>query len=46
MSWRGELKKIDDFRYKIPRSHKAGMKQTAAASSTLQKKDVTANNFR
>jgi len=26
MSWRGELKKIDDFRYKIPRSYKAGMK--------------------
>jgi len=26
MSWQGELKKIDDFRYKIPRSYKAGMK--------------------
>jgi tRNA-splicing ligase RtcB len=26
MPWRGELKKIDDFRYKIPRSYKAGMK--------------------
>jgi len=26
MSWHGELKKIDDFRYKIPRSYKAGMK--------------------
>jgi tRNA-splicing ligase RtcB len=26
MSWRGELKKIDDFRYKIPRSYKTGMK--------------------
>jgi tRNA-splicing ligase RtcB len=26
MSWRGELKKIDDFRYKIPRSYKTGMR--------------------
>ncbi len=26
MSWHGELKKIDDFRYKIPRSYKTGMK--------------------
>jgi len=26
MSWHGELKKIDDFRYKIPRSYKPGMK--------------------
>lgn len=26
MTWQGELKKIDDFRYKIPRSYKAGMK--------------------
>ncbi|UCF70892.1 MAG: RtcB family protein [candidate division WOR-3 bacterium] len=26
MSWDGELKKIDDFRYKIPRSYKTGMK--------------------
>jgi tRNA-splicing ligase RtcB len=26
MSWQGELKKIDDFRYRIPRSYKAGMK--------------------
>jgi tRNA-splicing ligase RtcB len=26
MSWQGELKKIDDFRYKIPRSYKTGMK--------------------
>ena len=26
MSWHGELKKIDDYRYKIPRSYKAGMK--------------------
>ena len=26
MSWRDELKKIDDFRYKIPRSYKTGMR--------------------
>lgn len=26
MPWRGELKKIDDFRYKIPRSYKDGMR--------------------
>lgn len=26
MSWHGELQKIDDFRYRIPRSYKAGMK--------------------
>ncbi|MGD8979660.1 MAG: RtcB family protein [candidate division WOR-3 bacterium] len=26
MSWQGELKKIDDFRYKIPREYKTGMK--------------------
>jgi len=26
MSWQGELKKIDDFRYRIPRSYKTGMK--------------------
>jgi tRNA-splicing ligase RtcB len=26
MAWHGELKKIDEFRYKIPRSYKTGMK--------------------
>ncbi|MGD9379612.1 MAG: RtcB family protein [candidate division WOR-3 bacterium] len=26
MSWQGELKKIDDFRHKIPREYKTGMK--------------------
>ncbi len=26
MAWRGELVKIDDYRYKIPRSYKSGMK--------------------
>jgi tRNA-splicing ligase RtcB len=26
MSWQGELKKIDGFRYRIPRSYKTGMK--------------------
>jgi tRNA-splicing ligase RtcB len=26
MSWQGELKKIDDFRYKIPRTYKTGMR--------------------
>jgi tRNA-splicing ligase RtcB len=26
MSWHGELQKIDDFRYRIPRSYKTGMK--------------------
>jgi tRNA-splicing ligase RtcB len=26
MSWQGKLEKIDDFRYKIPRSYKTGMR--------------------
>jgi tRNA-splicing ligase RtcB len=26
MPWQGELKKIDEFRYKIPRSYKSGMR--------------------
>ena len=26
MSWQGKLEKIDDFRYRIPRSYKTGMK--------------------
>ena len=45
MSWQGELKKIDDFRYKIPRSYKTGMKTDGLIyASEKMLPQITADN--